>query len=120
MNEDMNNQMNNEGQYVTNQQNYGGQQNFSQQGYGNVTPPEKKGLSIASMVLGICGFVAWCVPLIGYPVTITGLVLGIIGIKKGGRNMAIAGIITSAITLLLTLGNSILAVILNAGGYYYF
>ena len=73
---------------------------------------EKKGLSLTSMILGIAGFLAWCIPLVGFPVCITGLILGIIGIKKGGRGMAIAGIILCSITLLLTLGNSILGAIL--------
>ena len=69
---------------------------------------EKKGLSLTSMILGIAGFLAWCIPLVGFPVCITGLILGIIGIKKGGRGMAIAGIIMCSITLLLTIGNSVL------------
>ena len=69
---------------------------------------EKKGLSLTSMILGIVGFLAWCIPLLGFPVCITGLILGIIGIKKGGKGMAIAGIIMCSITLLLTIGNSIL------------
>lgn len=69
---------------------------------------EKKGMSIASLVLGCFGLVAWCLPLLGYPVTIAGLVLGIIGIKKGGKGLAIAGIILSAIFLICTLVNSIL------------
>ena len=69
---------------------------------------EKKGLSLTSMILGIVGFLAWCIPLLGFPVCITGLILGIIGIKKGGKGMAIAGIIMCSITLLLTLGNSVL------------
>ena len=73
---------------------------------------EKKGLSLTSMILGIVGFLAWCIPLLGFPVCITGLILGIIGIKKGGKGMAIAGIIMCSITLLLTLGNSILGAIL--------
>lgn len=73
---------------------------------------EKKGFSIASLILGIVGFLAWCIPLFGFPVCITGLILGIVGIKKGGKGMAIAGIIMCAITLLFTLGNSILGVIL--------
>lgn len=80
---------------------------------------EKKGLSIASMILGICGLLAWCIPCCGYPVTITGLILGIVGIKKGGKGMAIAGIILSAITLLLTLGNSALGAYLGATGQMY-
>lgn len=73
---------------------------------------EKKGLSLTSMILGIAGFLAWCIPLVGFPVCITGLILGIIGIKKGGKGMAIAGIIMCSITLLLTLGNSILGAIM--------
>ena len=80
---------------------------------------EKKGLSLTSMILGIVGFLAWCIPLLGFPVCITGLILGIIGIKKGGKGMAIAGIIMCAITLLLTLGNSILGVIIGMSGSMY-
>lgn len=77
---------------------------------------EKKGMSIASMVLGIIGFVAWCIPLFGFPVTIVGLVLGILGIKRGGKGMAIAGIIMCSITLLCTLANSIYGAYLGATG----
>lgn len=73
---------------------------------------EKKGFSIASLVLGCVGFLAWCLPLFGYPVCITGLVMGIVGLNKGGKGMAIAGIIMSAITLVFTLINSILGVLL--------
>lgn len=80
---------------------------------------EKKGLSIASMVLGIVGCLAWCIPLFGFPVCITGLVLGILGIKKGGKGMAIAGIILCAITLLLTLVNSAIGAYLGATGQLY-
>ncbi len=93
--------------------------NYSNSYSNNQPAPEKKGFSIASMVLGIVGFVAWCIPLFGYPVTITGLVMGILGIKKGGKGMAIAGIITSAITLLLTLINSLLGAYLGATGQLY-
>lgn len=86
--------------------------------YGNayvVQQPEdeEKGMSIASMVLGIIGFVAWCLPIAGYPVTIVGLVLGIKGMKKGGKRMAIAGIIMCSITLALTLINSVLGAIIS-------
>lgn len=79
-------------------------------------PPEKKGFSIASMVLGIVGFIAWCIPLLGFPVTIVGLILGILGIKKGGKGMAIAGIIMCSITLGLTIVNSALGAYLGATG----
>lgn len=75
-------------------------------------PKEQTGLSIASLVLGICGLLAWCLPCLGYPVTITGLVLGIIGMKKGGKTMAIVGIVLSGLSLLLTCGNSLAGVIM--------
>lgn len=68
---------------------------------------EERGMSIASMVLGIAGFVTWCVPIAGYPITIIGLVMGIKGMKKGGRGMAGAGIVMCSITLYLTLIKSV-------------
>ena len=86
-------------------------------GYHPVIPPqEKTGFSTASMVLGICGFIAWLLPLIGYPVTIVGIVLGAVGVRKGGKKRAIAGIICSGITLVLTILNSAagVAIMMNA------
>lgn len=72
-----------------------------------------RGLAIASMVLGIVGFVAWCLPIIGFPVTIVGLILGIIAITKGTRGMAVAGVIMCSITLVITLINSVLGAIMG-------
>ena len=91
----------------------------------NVTRPTRgynllnfgKGMSIASLVLGICGLIAWYNPLFGYPIAIVGIILGIIGKKKGGKRMAIAGIICSAISLVATLANSIAGALL-LGGYF--
>ena len=78
--------------------------------------PEQKGFSIASLVLGLVGLLAWCFPLLGYPITIVGLILGTLGIKKGGKGMAIAGIILCTNTLLLTIANSALGAYLGATG----
>ena len=77
--------------------------------------PEQKGQSIASLVLGLCGLVAWCIPLFGYPVSIIGLIMGILGSKKGGKGMAIAGIILSVICLIATLINSVLGAMQAVG-----
>lgn len=76
-------------------------------------------MSIASLVLGCCGIIAWCIPLLGYPVTIVGIILGCLGMKKGGKKLAIAGIILSAIFLVATLINSILGAMnaMSALGY---
>lgn len=76
----------------------------------NAPQEEKKGLSIASLVLGCCGIIAWCLPLFGYPVTIAGIICGCLGMKKGGKTLAIIGIILSAIFLIATLANSIAGV----------
>lgn len=115
-----------------NQQPNDGQQQYAQQGYTQqpngeynpqfgygapVVPEEKKGQSIASLVLGLCSFIAWLIPLFGYPVTIVGIIMGASGMKKGGKGMAIAGIICSVIGLLLTLFNSVLGVLMVTGSY---
>lgn len=75
------------------------------------------GKSIASFVLGIVGIIAWLLPLFGYPVTIVGLVLGCIARKDKKNGFNLAGIILSSITLALTLGNSILGVIMYSQLY---
>lgn len=80
---------------------------------GNEPQNNARGLAIASMVLGICGFVAWCFPLLGYPVTIVGLILGIVAISKGTKGKAVAGVIMCVITLILTLINSILGAVMS-------
>lgn len=78
--------------------------------------PESTGLAIASMVLGIVGILtAWI--LIGLPLALVGLVLGIVSIakKKGGRGMAIAGIITSALALLFGVAMVAISIIAYQG-----
>ena len=69
----------------------------------NTTAPveEKKGLSIASLVLGIISLVLLCFWYISLPCAILALIFGIIGRKKGGKGMATAGIILSAIALVI-------------------
>ncbi len=76
------------------------------------------GKSIASFVLGLVGIVAWLIPLFGYPVTITGLALGCVARKNEKNGFSLAGIILSAITLAMTLINSILGVIMVYRLYY--
>jgi len=89
--------------------------NSNYQGSPNSQVPEQgdKGKAIASMVLGIIGFIAWCLPIAGYPVTIVGIVLGVKGLKTSGRGMAIAGIIMCVITLVMTIINSVLGAALQ-------
>lgn len=74
------------------------------------TAPQK---SVAPMILGIIGLVAWLLPIIGLPVTITGLILGIC--KKSQ-----AGIVLNVIGLVLSLVNSIYGAILGSQGKLFF
>jgi len=76
---------------------------------------EGKGRSIASMVLGIVSVVfGCCFYYISIPCAIVGLVLGIISLKKkeDGRSMAMAGVITSIVSLALSI-----IVIVTAGAF---
>ena len=66
--------------------------------------PQKSGLAIASLVLGLVSFI----PLIGVPLGILAIILGIIGLNKikkmglGGKKMAIAGIILGILGIIFT------------------
>ncbi|MDE6103503.1 MAG: hypothetical protein K2F60_03145 [Oscillospiraceae bacterium] len=62
--------------------------------------------AIAALVIGILGLIAWILPILGYPVTIVGIIMGSMGAKSEKRNISIAGIVLSVIGLLCTLGNS--------------
>ena len=70
------------------------------------------GMSIGSLVCGILSLLGscWCCGL-SLIVAIVAIVLGIIGKKKGGRGMAIAGIITGAIALVISVIYVILVII---------
>lgn len=97
--------------------------NYNQQyqTYQNVEPEKKSsGMAIASMVLGIISVIISCVFYLALPLAIVGLVLGIISIRsrKGGKGMAIAGIVMCSITTLI----AILLIVscmafVNEGGY---
>lgn len=60
---------------------------------------ESKGLSIASMVLGIVSVVTLCVSYVSIACAVLAIIFGIIGRKKGGKGMAITGLILGIITL---------------------
>ncbi len=64
---------------------------------------EKKGLCIASMVLGIVALVFFCIWYISIPCGILAVIFGIIGIKTINKGMAIAGLITGAIGLVVSI-----------------
>lgn len=66
-----------------------------------------KDTAVVSLVLGLVGILAWLLPIIGFPVTIAGLIFGIRNLNSARRGMAIAGIVLSSSFLLLTAINSL-------------
>lgn len=70
----------------------------------------KKGMAIASMVLGIVAIVIFCMWYVSIPCAIVAIVLGVLAKKAGKIGMATAGIVTGIIAL----GLDILAITLLA------
>ncbi len=61
-----------------------------------------------SFILGIVDTLAWLLPIVGIPVSIVGLILGILGMKSTKRWMAVVGIILSSIFLVAAIINVII------------
>lgn len=77
--------------------------------------------AIIGLILGLVSIVAWYIPLIGFPVTIIGIIFSAIGMKsQTNKGKAIAGLTLSIIFLVVTIVNSVLGAILATNLYYYF
>ena len=64
---------------------------------------DKKGFSIAALVLGIIAIVCCCVWYISVPCGILARIFGVVGIKSSKKGMSIAGLITGAIGLVISI-----------------
>jgi hypothetical protein len=64
-------------------------------------------MGLASVILGVIGLVLWIIPFFGFPVCVSGLILGIPAMKPGAtkRRMAIAGVAMCGVGLVLTIVN---------------
>jgi hypothetical protein len=63
-------------------------------------------------VMGIVSMFAWCLPVLGLPVSIVGLVAGFLSLKTIHRQTAVSGIALCALGLVLSVINSVLGVML--------
>ena len=77
------------------------------------------------MVLGLVSIIAWLIPLVGYPISICGIVFSAKGLKsKNGKGKATAGLVLSIIFLCFTVFNSIWGAIIGfnnaVNNYYYY
>ena len=101
---------------------YGGSQDFSggtqfdpnaMPNYSVEPQPDRKGKSIAALVLGICGFLGCCSPIIGLVCGILGIVFGVKGRKdENAQGLATAGLVLGIITVILSLINWIAGAVL--------
>jgi len=70
-------------------------------------------LAIVSLVLGIISLVAWLIACCGVVVAIPALITGFIALQKPyGRGMAIGGLVTAGIGLVLSIINWIVGIII--------
>lgn len=69
-------------------------------------------------ILGLVSIIAWYIPLIGYPVTVCGIIFSALGMNSKNKGKAVAGLVLSIIFLIVTLINSILGAILVNMFYY--
>ncbi len=78
-------------------------------GYGFRATPPTNGMAIASLICGIVSLVGGFACFVGAIAAIPGLVLGIVAVRQigqsngaqQGKGLAVAGIVTSAVALLL-------------------
>ena len=64
---------------------------------------DKKGFCIASLVLGIVTLIFFCIWYISIPCGILAIIFGILGIKSTGKGMAVAGLTTGTIGLVISI-----------------
>jgi hypothetical protein len=81
---------------------------------------DKKGFAITSLVLGINSIWAWYFPYLGFPVSIVGLIMGVVGYKSSKKGFSTAGLILSIIGLVATIINSAIGAYLGATGQLYY
>ena len=63
---------------------------------------ERKGFCIASLILGIVTLIFFFIWFISIPCGILAIIFGILGIKTTNKSMAIAGLITGSIGLIIS------------------
>lgn len=81
---------------------------------------QNRAIAVISLVLGVLGLGAWLIPLVGFPIAIAGLVLGIIGIKKSSKKLAVVGVILASLSLLATVANAAIGAYMGYNGQIWF
>jgi hypothetical protein len=80
------------------------------------TSNETAGKPVAGLVLGLFGLILWIIPLLGLPVTITGLVYSLNALKREKKGMAVVGVILNGLGLVATILNALWGAYLGVTG----
>lgn len=73
--------------------------------------------AMASLILGIIGLIAWILPLVGVPIAVLGLFLGINVKKHEKLLMAQRGILFCSLSLIFSILNSAVGAYLTMKGF---
>ena len=76
----------------------------------------KSGAAVTSFMLGFIGLIAWILPIVGFPIAISGFICGCVGVSGSNRGTAISGIILNVIGLVLATINSAIGAYQGATG----
>lgn len=74
--------------------------------------PSKNWMAITAAVIGGVNLLSWCLPICGFPLAIAGIVFGVLGLKSSLKPLSIAGLVVSGISLVFTLVNAVIGVIM--------
>jgi len=68
----------------------------------------RDGVAIAALVLGCLNLLSWCLPICGLPLSIAGIVCGVMGMGSDSKKgLAIAGLVLSVLGLIASLVNAV-------------
>ncbi len=74
--------------------------------------PDRKGLAIASLVLGVLSLFSFCLVFCAAPLGLAGVITGIAGLNSSQRGLAIAGIVLSGLGLVISVVLALIGVAL--------
>lgn len=84
----------------------------------NSNADKKATKGMIGFILGLVSIIAWYIPLVGYPVTVCGIIFSALGMNSKNKGKAVAGLVLSIIFLVVTIINSILGAVLVNMFYY--
>ena len=77
-------------------------------------------MAIAALVLGVLNLCSWCFPICGFPMSIIGIVLGVMGMKsEKNKTLATIGLVLSVLGLVASICMAVMSLTGNAVDYSY-